>query len=65
MADWNDFLEKIRVYPKLLEDLNPPCSLNYILTTERYLGLTFPVNLKNIYLCNNGQRGEGKGLFKK
>lgn len=64
MASWNEFLNEIKRFKSLFEDLNGPCIHAEIVNAERELNLLFPEDLKIIYLNNNGQSGIETGVFK-
>lgn len=61
---WNRFIEICSVFPRLLSDLNPGCSSDSIQRIEKKMGISFPGDVKQLYLMNNGQKGKGDGIFK-
>ena len=63
MADWKRFVEVISAY-RLNDELNEAISEAEILRIERSFRVRIPKQLKEIYLSNNGQKCETKGIFK-
>lgn len=61
---WDGFLNKLKLYPNVLQDLNEGCTLEEIITVEKNIGVKFPPDLAQIYLENNGQCVDSKGIFK-
>ena len=51
-----------REFPELVNSLNPPATEEEIKKTEEIIGLSFPDDLKILYLMHNGQKGYS-GLF--
>lgn len=64
MASWNAFLNAIKSFKPLFDDLNGPSSEVEIINAEYELKLSFLEELNNVYLSNNGQLGNEKGVFK-
>ncbi len=61
---WHEFLQVIKCYPTLFEDLNNGCEINEIEQVEKTMNLSFPSDLRSVYLSNNGQKGSQDGIFK-
>lgn len=61
---WDEFLKILKLYPSVLKDLNEGCTKEEILSAESNIGVKFPSALIQVYLKNNGQCIDSKGIFK-
>lgn len=61
---WIQFKEKCSIFPGLITDLNPGCRQADVHRMEEKMGISFPDDLKQLYLMNNGQKGKKDGIFK-
>ena len=43
--------------------LNPPATVQKIEEVEQKMGITFPDDVKTLYLTHDGENDEGPGLF--
>ncbi len=63
-TNWNTFKIKLKCFPKLFEDLNEGCKEIEIENIEMKIDIKFPLELRLLYLLNNGQKGKTDGIFK-
>jgi hypothetical protein len=63
-AAWQRWVGILEIIPAAASLLNGPCPIDVLRDAERALGFAFPESLAELLQLNNGQKLDGKGLFK-
>src|SRR5437764_6140975 len=64
IAAWEELRGVLKLYPKALASLNPPCPADTIRKVEHDLTFDLPEPLRTLLKWNNGQTPDSTGIFK-